>query len=105
MILAALLIMAEGVQTQGGAAPEKPACTKPVLLDRPNLSAPELKSVMDRAQAYLTCMSAAIEAQRSKANDMFEHAKAEGEKSNAMVTDVNAFVAQVKAYQSEHSGN
>ncbi len=105
MLVTMFVAFAAIAEPVGVTAPEKTPCAKPGLINRPNITALELNGIMERAQAYVTCMSSAIEAQRELANETLERAKAEAEKSNGMITEVNAFIAEIKAYQSEHTGN
>ena len=105
MILAILLSFAAAADTGDGSTTVPVDCAKPTLTKQSSISAQEMNGLMARAQAYVTCMSKAIEAQRKLADDTLEKAKVAAGKSNAMVQDVNAFIADVKAFQEDHSGN
>ena len=98
-IILLLAAIAAHPGTPGEAGPAKSECAKPALVERPGMSASELQGIGQRAQAYVTCMSAEIEAQRKLADETFLKAKEAAERNNSMVTEVNAFNAQDKAIQ------
>jgi hypothetical protein len=98
-IIFLLASMAAQTVAPAEAGPVASECAKPALVKREGMSATELNGTMQRAQAYVSCMSAAIEAQRKLADETFVKAKEAAERNNAMVTQVNAFIAEVKAYQ------
>ena len=103
-ILAPITLAAAQAATSVAADAEEPECVKPTLVDRESVTPTEFNASMQRAQAYVTCMSSAIERQGKLANETLARAKAAAEKNNTMVSEVNAFVAEVKAYQDKHSG-
>jgi hypothetical protein len=102
MIAFFLLLAAEVASVP---AAEQPVCAKPTLVKRTGAPVSEVQATMERAQTYLNCMSKAIESERTFATQTLEKAKAAAQKSNDMITEVNAFVAEVKTYQEEQSGN
>ncbi len=98
----ALLLLAAAADV--AAASPTPACSKPTLASRPGMPATEAQATLQRAQTYVECMTKAIEAQRSIANDLLEKARAEAQKNNDMIKEVNDFVAQAKTFQEQQSG-
>ena len=81
------------------------SCSKPVLVNSPVVTPTVMSSQMKQAQDYIDCMSKAITAQRASAEQAFEVAQSAAQKTNAMISDLNDFIAKAKAYQEEHSGN
>lgn len=77
-------------------------CSKPALVERMSVPKEDLAALFERGQSYSDCMSKAIEAKRANANRLMDEAKAEAEASNAMVKEVNDFVAALRAYEAEH---
>lgn len=105
MILHILLAAAAAGGPAEPAQAEGPTCAKPVLVESPTITATVMTAQMEQAQDYVDCMSKAIEAQRKVADETLQLARGAAEKTNAMIVEVNDFVAKVKTYQEEHSGN
>lgn len=108
-MIAALLVIAAAAGGQApavaaAAEPERSECIKPALLDNRAISAAQLAQLVERAQDYIACRSKEIEAQRQVADETLTVARAAAERSNAMIVDLNAFVAAVKEYLDERSG-
>ena len=98
MTLLALILLLTAEAPASAVVP--PTCAKPALPDRA-LQPAELNGLMHAAQAYIDCMEKTIAVERADADTLLEKARAQAEKSNAMVAEVNAFIKAVQAYQAE----
>lgn len=105
MIPTILLAAAAATQATPVPADNAGTCAKPVLIDSPTVASAVMNSEMKQAQDYIDCMTKAITAQRTSAEQALQTAQVSAQKTNAMITDLNDFIAKAKAYQEEHAGN
>ncbi|WEK45148.1 MAG: hypothetical protein P0Y56_08865 [Candidatus Andeanibacterium colombiense] len=104
MILTIILAAAAAAEPLPAAAADA-TCSKPVFINSPTVTPTVMSSQMKQAQDYIDCMSKAITAQRSLAEQSLQTAQAAAQKTNGMITDLNDFITKAKAYEEEHSGN
>jgi len=105
MILTILLAAATAAVPVTANADADGTCSKPVFVNSPTVTGTVMASQMKQAQDYIDCMTKAITTQRDLAEQTLQTAQAAAQKTNAMISALNDFIAKAKEYQEEHSGN
>ncbi|AQR61660.1 hypothetical protein BZG35_08350 [Brevundimonas sp. LM2] len=68
------------------------------------LTAEDVADTGERAQAYVECRSRELETLGPRAEALMTEARALAEGHNAGVTEINAFIADYRAWALEHGG-